>query len=116
MSEPVTPVATADAAARSSTIAAKKTWRDHIAQSDTTKPAIRIGLSASFTADTLVPFFGAALLAEGTAPEFKVGPYNQLFQTCLDPQGTFPGPCDVIVLLWRLEDLMLTEITGFLAG
>jgi HAD superfamily phosphatase (TIGR01681 family) len=56
------------------------------------------------------------LLAEGTAAEIEVGPYNQLFQTCLDPQGTFPGPGDVIVLLWRLEDLMLTEITGFLAG
>jgi FkbH-like protein len=116
MSESITAPTAVDPASRSSTIAAKKAWRDHLAQRGDTKPAIRIGLSASFTAETLVPFFGAALLAEGTAAEIEVGPYNQLFQTCLDPQGTFHGPCDVIVLLWRLEDLMLTEITGFLAG
>src|SRR5262249_51211366 len=41
---------------------------------------------------------------------------NQLFQTCLDPQGSFGGPSDVIVLLWRLEDLMLDEITAFAGG
>ena len=40
--------------------------------------------AASFTADPLVPFIGAALLASDTAAEFKVGPYNQLFQACLD--------------------------------
>jgi len=115
MSEPATTPMAVDPTSRSATIAAKKAWRDHLAQGEA-KPAIRIGLAASFTAETLVPFFGAALLAEGTTAEFDVGPYNQLFQTCLDPQGTFHGPCDVIVLLWRLEDLMLNEINGFLAG
>jgi FkbH-like protein len=64
----------------------------------------------------LVPFVGAALLANGIVPEFAVGPYNQLFQTCLDPQASFGGPTDVVVLLWRLEDLMLDEMTGFTGG
>jgi FkbH-like protein len=105
-----------DTAGRSAAIEAKKAWREHVARGDSTAPAIRVGLAASFTADTLVPFFGAALLAENIAAEFKVGPYNQLFQACLDPQAAFGGACDVIVLLWRLEDLMFDEITGFLGG
>src|SRR5271170_2619367 len=101
---------------KASTIAAKKAWRDHLARADGAAPVIRIGLAASFTTDPLVPFFGAALLSRDTVAEFKVGPYSQLFQTCLDPRASFGGACDVIVLLWRLEDLMLDEITRFLSG
>ena len=100
------------AAGRAATIEAKKAWREHLARGEAAPVALRIGVAASFTADTLVPFCGAALLAEGTTPAFEVGPYNQLFQTCLDPQSSFHGPTDVIVLLWRLEDLMLDEITA----
>lgn len=105
-----------DDLARKGPIDAKKAWREHIAQRGDAAPALRVGLAASFTADTLAPFVGATLLAGGTDAEFKVGPYNQLFQTCLDPQASFGGPTDIIVLLWRLEDLMLDEITAFLAG
>src|SRR5215475_11072917 len=94
-------------ASRTAAIEAKKVWRQHLARGPAETPAFRIGLAASFTAETLAPFIGAALLAEGTTPAVTVGPYNQLFQTCLDPQGSFHGPSDVVVLLWRLEDLML---------
>lgn len=104
-----------EAAAKSAAIEAKKLWREHLARGDA-EPALRVGIAASFTADTLVPFFGSALLAENTTAEFAVAPFNQLFQTCLDPQAGFHGPTGVIVLLWRLEDLMLDEIAGFLAG
>ncbi len=116
MSEPMATAYTGDAATKSAAIEAKKIWREHIARTDAASPALRVGLAASFTADTLVPFIGAALLGNDTAAEFKVGPYNQLFQACLDPQASFGGACDVVVLLWRLEDLMLDEITGFLGG
>src|SRR5882724_2447910 len=106
----------ADITSRAAAIEAKKMWRDHLGRAGGSAPALRIGLAASFTADTLVPFIGAALLANDTKAEFEVGPYNQLFQTCLDPQASFGGACDVIVLLWRLEDLMLDEISGFRRG
>ncbi|HVH78320.1 MAG TPA: HAD-IIIC family phosphatase, partial [Stellaceae bacterium] len=105
-----------DTVSRSATIEAKRTWREHLARGVGETATLRIGLAASFTTDTLVPFVGAALLGGGTVPEFKVGPYNQLFQACLDPQSSFHGPTDVVVLLWRLEDLLLDEITGFLGG
>jgi len=101
---------------RAAAIEAKKAWREHLARGEAETPALRIGLAASFTAETLVPFIGAALLAEGANPAVTVGPYNQLFQTCLDPQSSFHGPSDVIALLWRLEDLMLDEITAFAGG
>jgi FkbH-like protein len=117
MSEPIAVSGGAsNAAGRSSIVEAKKAWRDHLARLGDKPAALRVGVAASFTADPLVPFIGAALLANDTVADFKVGPYNQLFQVCLDPQAGFDGPCDVIVLLWRLEDLMLDEIAGFLGG
>jgi FkbH-like protein len=105
-----------DDLARKAPIEAKKTWREHLARRGDAAPTLRIGIAASFTADTLAPFVGAALLAESIEAEFLIGPYNQLFQTCLDPQSSFHGPVDVVVLLWRLEDLMLDEMSGFLGG
>jgi len=101
---------------RTASIEAKKAWRQHLARGEAETPTLRIGLAASFTAETLVPFIGAALLAESANPVITVGPYNQLFQTCLDPQASFHGPSDVVILLWRLEDLMLDEITAFAGG
>ncbi len=105
-----------DDLARRAPIEAKKAWREHLARTDRPAPKLRVGIAASFTADTLVPFIGTALLADDTAAEFKVGPYNQLFQTCLDPRASFDGPVDVVALLWRLEDLMLDEMAGFAGG
>ena len=101
---------------RTAAIEAKKAWRQHLARGEAETPALRIGLAASFTAETLVPFIGAALLADRANAVITVGPYNQLFQTCLDPQASFHGPSDVVILLWRLEDLMLDEITAFAGG
>ncbi len=52
----------------------------------------------------------------GLAPEIAVAPFNQLFQTCHDPQTAFGETCDAIVLLWRLEDLMEEEIAAGIEG
>jgi FkbH-like protein len=97
-------------------IEAKKAWREHLARADRPEPNLRIGIAASFTVGALIPFVGAALLANGSAAEFKIGPYNQLFQTCLDPEASFGGPTEIVVLLWRLEDLVLDEMTSFLSS
>jgi FkbH-like protein len=90
---------------------ARRLWRDHEERAGTDgAPGLRIGIAASFTANTLPQFLGAYLLREGITPQFSVGPYNQLFQTCTDPTMAFGGPCDVIVMLWRLEDIMPDDI------
>ncbi|HEY1795280.1 MAG TPA: HAD-IIIC family phosphatase [Stellaceae bacterium] len=101
---------------RKGPIDAKKAWREHLVRADGPAPTLRIGVAASFTADAMIPFIGAALLARDTTAEFRLGPYNQLFQTCLDPEASFDGPVEIVVLLWRLEDLVLDEMIGFLSG
>ena len=101
---------------RSKAITAKRTWRAYQPNGDGDEGALRVGLAASFTVDTLVPFVGSALLGDAVVPSLKTAPLNQLFQVCLDPQQSFDGLCDVIVLLLRLEDLMLDEMSAFLGG
>jgi FkbH-like protein len=96
-------------------IEAKAVWRKfNSEQAGDGSIDIRIGIAASFTAHNLVQFLGAPLLAAGYRPKIELGPYNQLFQICLDPQSHFGNECDVIALLWRIEDLLQDEINGFL--
>jgi FkbH-like protein len=103
------------AATASPWIEAKAVWRDFTAQRTESEAAdIRIGIGASFTAHNLTQFVGASLVAAACRPQIKIGPYNQLFQACLDPQSHFGAQCDVIVLLWRIEDLLLEEVNGVL--
>lgn len=96
----------------------KATWRKYSEQlaRHEVEPSLRVGVAASFTANSLLPFLGAHLVENGLNPSFKLGPYNQLFQVCIDHQGTFGPDCDVIILLYRLEDIALEEFTAFLSG
>ena len=80
------------------------------------KPALRVGLAASFTANSLIPFIGAHLAEAGLKPAIELAPYNQIFQACLDYKSFFGAECDVIILLYRLEDMVLDEIMAFLHG
>jgi FkbH-like protein len=77
---------------------------------------LRIGVAASFTANPLLPFIGAPLVEAGLNPVIELAPYNQLFQVCFNYKETFPNDCSVLILLYRLEDLALEEMTAFLHG
>jgi FkbH-like protein len=113
-STPTTEMTELDPQARVNT--AMKMWRDYRRMRADKTPTIRVGIAASFTADTFAPFVGSALLEADISPEFAIGPYNQLFQVCLDPVSAFAGACDAVLLLWRLEDLMQGEIAAYLSG
>lgn len=96
-------------------IEAKAVWRKFNSEAAGDASAdIRIGIAASFTAHNMVQFLGASLLAAGYRPKIEPGPYNQIFQVCLDPRAHFGADCDVIALLWRIEDLLQDEISGAL--
>src|SRR5215813_3974178 len=97
-------------------VVAKSAWRRWQGEGGTggAEPDARIGIASSFTDNTIVPFLGAHLLQEGLKPEIILAPYNQLFQACIDPRKHFGDECGIIVLLWRLEDLMADEIAAFL--
>ncbi len=96
----------------------KAVWRRHEEQLARAQagPSLRIGMAATFTANSLIPFVGAPLVEAGFQPSIELGPYHQLFQVCLDPKGHFQAEPDVIVLLYRLEDMMLNELLAFLDG
>ena len=96
----------------------KATWRrysEEVARHEV-EPSLRIGIAASFTANSLIPFIGAHLAEAGFKPSIELAPYNQIFQTCLDHKSYFGADCDAIILLYRLEDIMLEEIMAFLHG
>src|SRR5262249_35882539 len=99
-------------------MAAKSTWRRWLQERAAAgaAPDLRIGLASTFTDNGLVQFVGAHLLQEGFRPDIALGPYNQLFQVCLDPRAHFGDACDVVALLWRIEDLLADEIAAVLGG
>jgi hypothetical protein len=102
-------------------IAIKNKWRTHSRKpenerNELTLKKLPIGLAASYTIDNLLPFVGGFLVDYGFDPQFHIAPYNQIFQVCLSHQTYFPENCDVVVVLWRLEDLMGDEAAEFLGG
>ncbi|MGE0094449.1 MAG: HAD-IIIC family phosphatase [Alphaproteobacteria bacterium] len=100
---------------REAAVSAKRRWRD-FERAGGARPGLKnltIGVAASFTANTLAPFIGAAMVNSGFAPAFRMGQYNQLFQTCLDHSAQFGGATDVILFLWRLEDIVGPDLNRF---
>jgi len=107
-----------EAAQKSSITQARAVWRAYSEKCTRQEisPDLRLGVAASFTVDTLIPHLGAYLVSAGLHPEIKIGPFNQIFQICLDHRRHFGDSRDAIVLLWRIEDIMLDEIGAFLRG
>ncbi|MBV9702093.1 MAG: HAD-IIIC family phosphatase, partial [Methylobacteriaceae bacterium] len=52
----------------------------------------------------------------GFTPKISLGEYNQVFQTCFDHHRQFDGDPDVIILLWRIEELLGGEFARFITG
>lgn len=93
-------------------------WRDHeeFLQSGACAADLRLGITASFTANNLVPFIGAHLLEAGLLPSIKLAPYDQIFRTCFDPAQNLGADCNCAIVLWRIEDLMFDELASFADG
>lgn len=89
----------------------KTAWRQYQKQAGT--PDITVGLAASFTVDPLEPYLGTHLLAKNLKPEFSQAPFNQLQQLCLNHKHAVGDP-DVIVMLWRFEDLFGAKLAATL--
>lgn len=78
---------------------------------------MRVGLAASFTAESLEPHLGVALVDRGhPAPHIVTAPINQIQQATLDPERVFGGDVDRLVVLWRIEDVFASDHERFLAG
>ena len=94
---------------------ARARWRSHLAKADLSAN-FSVGIAGSFTVDSMVPMLGSALLDGGVRPSITLAGYDQIFQTCFDHRRQFGSNPDVIVLLWRIEDLLAIEFTRFIAG
>src|SRR4051812_2946980 len=95
-------------------VAAQRSWLAH--QRESTRPAdLSVGVAASFTAQPLEPFLGAALLAADVAASFSFAEYNQIHEVCYDPTGLL-GNLDVLIIVWRLEDLLGGPLERAVAG
>ena len=77
-----------------------------------------VGLIGTFTVDPLLPHLGGELLQRGIEhPEPVVGPFGQVHQACLDPHAVFDrSQLDVVVVLWRLEELAPDLLDAALAS
>jgi FkbH-like protein len=89
----------------------KTAWRQY--QKQAGEEDITVGLAASFTIDPLEPFLGAHLLGKNIKPYFSQAPYNQLQQLCLNHSYAVVDP-DVIVMLWRIEDMFGAKLAATL--
>lgn len=93
----------------------RKVWREHNkkAKADNLAADVKIGLSASFTIDPLVPYMGAALLDHGyTHPKVTLADYSQIMQTCYGWQNQFDSDTNVIFLCWQIEEMIGDKINS----
>ena len=94
---------------------AQRRWLRHRRDRDRSAADLVVGVAASFTADPVEAFLGVRLLDGGRRPTFSFAPYNQLHQLCFDPSSQV-GQVDVLVVLWRLEDVFAVDTAAALAG
>jgi len=84
-------------------------WRQYLAgpaQQPDRDFDMDVALAGSVTVEPLVPYLGMHLLSKGFKPRIDVAPFNQLRQVCYGHAAVLGDRAfNVIVLLWRLEDL-----------
>jgi len=83
----------------------QRRWRELSAEPGGLR-AISVAITASFTVDTLLPYFGCLLAQRGLLARFTVAPFGQIYQSLLDPGSEVrAAEADVTIVLGRLEDL-----------
>ena len=81
-------------------------WRQHQTNAAVSSPDIRVAIAGSMTVEALTPYLGSYLLGRSFRnPHIFSGPFGQILQICRDYRNFFPENPDVIVLLWRIEDM-----------
>lgn len=96
-------------------LAAQRSWSAHVREPGDGRADLTIGVTASFTAQPLEPYVGSPLLDAGRRPAFEFAEYNQIHEVCQDPAGAL-GSLDVLVVLWRIEDMFGGAVERALAG
>ena len=94
---------------------AKQNWRPYKVEDEQDQNAvfeIRVAIAGSMTIAPLEAYLGAHLLQRKFKPTFTIGPFNQVRQICSDYRATLGvDNLNVIVLLWRIEDMFPEMLT-----
>jgi predicted enzyme involved in methoxymalonyl-ACP biosynthesis len=94
---------------------AKRYWRQYEAEREQDQNAvfdIRIAIAGSMTIEPLEAHLGGHLVHRKFKPTFTIGPFNQVRQICSDYRATLGSDnLNVIVLLWRVEDMFPETLT-----
>ncbi|MDF3024431.1 MAG: hypothetical protein K0R10_1792, partial [Alphaproteobacteria bacterium] len=86
-------------------------WRQYRKSGDAAD--LTVGLAGSFTLEPLEPYLGAHLLGKGMKPAFSVAPFGQLQQLCINHKHAV-GDAQIIVMLWRVEDMFSAKLAATL--
>ena len=80
-------------------------WRAISANPAGLRP-LRIGITASYTIEPVLPALGCFLADRGLLATFVVAPFNQIYQSLVDPRSALrEAPLDLTIILARIEDL-----------
>ena len=94
---------------------AKQHWRQYEAERQQDQNAvfdIRIAIAGSMTIEPLEAYLGGHLVHRKFKPSFTIGPFNQVRQICSDYRAQLgTDNLNVIVLLWRIEDMFPEMLT-----
>jgi len=94
---------------------AKQDWRAYKTEQEQCQNAvfdIRVAIAGSMTIEPLEAYLGAHLLQRKFKPTFTIGPFNQVRQICSDYRATLGvDNLNVIVMLWRIEDMFPEMLT-----
>ncbi|MCI5060503.1 MAG: HAD-IIIC family phosphatase [Alphaproteobacteria bacterium] len=80
--------------------------------SETPSSSKVIGIAGTFTVDPLALHLKKELGKND--PSFAVAPYNQITQLSFNPEQILDAPTDLLIVLWRLEDIGFEELDSFI--
>ena len=85
---------------------ANSQWRQHRINAAAAPPDIRIAIAGSMTVEPLTPYLGSCLLGRAFKnPHIVTSPFGQILQICRNYKSFFSEEPDILILLWRIEDM-----------
>ncbi len=89
----------------------RKEWAALMRKASGQSIGSEVALVGTFTLDPVTPYLGRELhRLTGKIPQIEMGPYDQILQTCFDWKNTLSARNDTIVLFWRIEDFLRSEM------
>lgn len=84
----------------------QRKWRVHKKNADPVFSDLTIGVIGSMTVEPIEAYLGIHLMNKGFKyPKIIPGAFGQIHQACHNPKEIFGVSPDVLIILWRLDDI-----------